>query len=68
MKGLVLPAVEDLTPHAHPKTGDADKFFLGDRFHEANVRYSNRYKHTHVCKDKHKDAFNRGCTLSKDKD
>ena len=33
----MLPEVEDLSSHAHPKTGDADKYFLGDRFHEANV-------------------------------
>ena len=36
-KGLELCRAADLPPHADPETGDCDKFFLGDRFHEANV-------------------------------
>ena len=35
--GQKLPAPESLEPHQHPKTGDSDKFFVEDRFHEKNV-------------------------------
>ena len=28
---------QDLQLYQHPKTGDSDKFFVGDRFHEKNV-------------------------------
>ena len=35
---LNLVPAKNLKDHVHPKTGDTDKYFLGDRFHEANVR------------------------------
>ena len=35
--GQRLQPAHSLQPHQHPKTGDSDKFFVGDRFHEKNV-------------------------------
>ena len=34
---IVLPDVTQLEPHQDPRTGDTDKYFLGDRFHEKTV-------------------------------
>ena len=34
---LKLLSKESVESHVHPKSGDSDKFFVGDRFHEANV-------------------------------
>ena len=30
----LLPHKQDLKPHEHPKTGNCDKYFCGDRFHD----------------------------------
>ena len=35
--GKKLPDVESLDQDCRPKTGDSDKFFCGDRFHDKNV-------------------------------
>ena len=32
-----LTPVDRLGPHTDPRTKDAEKFFLGDRFHEKTV-------------------------------
>ena len=31
-------AIGELSPYEDPRTQDADKYFLGDRFHEQTVR------------------------------
>ena len=31
---VLLPHKQDLKPHEHPKTGNSDKYFCGDRFHD----------------------------------
>lgn len=38
--------MESLDSHQHPKTGDSDKFFVGDRFHEKNVR---KFSEENIC-------------------
>ena len=36
--GKKFADIESLGTDCHPKTGDTDKYFCGDRFHDKNVR------------------------------
>ena len=47
-----LPKKEELQEHQHPKTMDADKYFVGDRFHDKKYPHKSelcRYHDINLC-------------------
>ena len=43
--------LSELPPHTHPKTNDARKYFVGDRFHEANYPHKSELCRFHDIKN-----------------
>ena len=39
-----LPPASDLSMFEHPKTKDTEKYFVGDRFHNAQVKFKLKFK------------------------